>query len=197
MSIDSRPVIIVSGLARCGTSLTMQMLHSCGLRCAGEYPAFEAPETETVGRGSIRPEWLLQFDAVKVLDPHRAPFPGINAMVIWLDRDIYQQASSQVKFVKATSWFDVPASARKSIAKSLKRERPLAISQFKGMPKLFLNFKDAIANPMMFAQSICDFLGPAWNLEADKMAACVLPRKNGSMCEPDLAIEYQLLGDRA
>lgn len=34
-------MIIVTGIARSGLSLTMQMLHAGGIPCAGEPPAFE------------------------------------------------------------------------------------------------------------------------------------------------------------
>src|SRR5690348_17944000 len=90
-------VLIVAGLGRCGSSLMMQMLQRGGMKCAGEFPAFEMPETNHC---SISREWLSQFSggAVKILDPHLCTIENTPAVVLWLSRDHWHQAKSQIKF---------------------------------------------------------------------------------------------------
>lgn len=187
-----KPVIIVSGLARCGTSLTMQMLHACGIRCAGEPPAFEPEETNGLS-GPIPANWLMQFEAVKIIDPHRAQFPRVNALILWLDRDPSQQALSQLKMLRLLSGLRIPAGASGKMAKSLKEDRPVALNQFGEMPRLFLRFEDAIRSPYRFAAQICKFVSPHFSLNPEVMAACVMPRKCGAMCEASMDIEVALI----
>ncbi|MHB8286386.1 MAG: hypothetical protein ACYDD1_17175 [Caulobacteraceae bacterium] len=68
-----KPTIIVSGLGRCGSSLTMQMLNAAGVHCVGSFPSFEGPECEAFQEGFITAErWAaVAGRAVKLLDPHR------------------------------------------------------------------------------------------------------------------------------
>lgn len=39
--MSDKPTIFVSGLGRCGSSMTMQMLDAAGIPCIGDYPAYE------------------------------------------------------------------------------------------------------------------------------------------------------------
>jgi hypothetical protein len=190
--VNERHTIIVSGMARCGTSLTMQMLHACGLRCAGEYPAYEPQETNTL-HGPICPAWLSQFDVVKVIDPHRATFPRIAGSVIWLDRNPAQQAKSQVKMIRMLCGLNVPNSSCLAMEKSLRSDRAKALHSFIGMPVLHLSFEDAIDRPAYFARQIVDFCEGHHALNAETMAGCVVPRLAGPKCEPGMDIEAELI----
>ena len=194
--MDNKPVIIVSGLARCGTSLTMQMLRAAGMRCAGEPPAFEPPETNTV-LGSPDAAWLRQFEAVKIIDPHHAEIPEIDGRILWLDRNPVQQAMSQLKFLRCVAGIVAPSGSAARVRKSLIADRPKAIMAFRGMPMLFLKFEGAIRNPEAFAESIAGFLSPWYSLDTAGMASRVRARRNGSMCEPGVDMEMVLIGAHA
>ena len=186
-------LVIVSGQARCGTSLVMQMLEACGLRCAGEYPSFESPESNHMAR-ALDPAWLAQFEAVKILDPHRsefAPWPD-GTHVVWMDRDPHQQARSAVKMVTMFSGRRFPESAVAKIAASFVADRPEALSRYAGLPIFIGRFEDAILNTDTFCNALCTFL----DLDPASIDGVVVPRKNGAECEPRMDIEAALIGAR-
>ena len=79
-------IVLVCGLARCGTSLTMQMLQAGGMRCAGRAPAFEDFRAFA---GGYSDSWMREQagGAVKVLDPQlisRRQLAALPAIAIWL-----------------------------------------------------------------------------------------------------------------
>lgn len=187
----SRPIVIVSGLGRCGSSLTMQMLQACGLNCAGEFPAFE-PEESNMLYGKLSAEWMSKFEAVKILDPQRGKMPAVDAVIIWLERNPAQQAMSQVKFVRMVAGMDVKEGAAAKICKSLGRERPQAIRRYFGYRQIHVAFEDAILNTPLFCHQIANFMSPWWQLDEAKMAACVKPRENGPKCQSGMEIEMEL-----
>jgi hypothetical protein len=91
--------IAVGGLARCGTTLMMHMLHAGGIPCMGSKPDFEVDE---FNNRPVKAAFLERHSghAFKLLDPHRTPLPhGFRGVLVWLDRDPAQQAKSQAKFV--------------------------------------------------------------------------------------------------
>ena len=191
MNTADKPVVVVSGLGRCGSSLTMQMLHACGLRCAGEFPAFE-PEESNVLNG-LSADWLRRFEAVKILDPHRGgKFPLTNVSVIWIDRNPAQQAISQVKFVQMVGGLHIEQGAAGKMCKSLQRERPMALRKYYGMNQVHVSFEDAILATEGFCRQIAEFLSPWYVLDKSKMASVVRPRSNGAKVQCDMEIEMEL-----
>ena len=187
------PTVIVSGMARCGTSLTMQMLHACGLRCAGDPPAFEPPESNPLS-GSLTAEWIGQFDAIKVIDPHRSVFPKVSALVLWLDRDPGEQAKSQLKLISAMMpGLPIENGAARRMRKSLLADRPTALRSFLGMPVQFLQFEEAIRDPAKFTWRVARFLYPHFRIDPARAAACVRSRERGSLCQRGLDMEIMLI----
>lgn len=186
----SSPIVIVAGLGRCGSSLMMQMLSAAGLRCAGEYPAFEPNEAD---RDRISGRWLSRFEAVKILDPQRRRLPsGLNAIVLWLDRDVFQQAASQVKFLHTVLELAIPDVAAGRFATALIRDREKALASLRRFPILGLNFEHTIQRPVEASATIAAWLeshGRPVSITA--MASCVLERS--SDCRPDMSIETDLL----
>lgn len=196
MRADSgKPTLIVSGLARCGTSLTMQMLHACGLRCAGDFPSFEPPELNTL-HPLPSAAWLSRFDAIKIIDPHRAAIPQMNAIVLWLDRNPAFQSLSQCKMLRLVGGLDLPTGTQGRIRRSLVSERPRALLQFKGLPISILRFEVAVRRPLVFATQIAWFCRGYYTLDPQRMAECLLRRRNAERCEPDMDIEMQLVASR-
>jgi hypothetical protein len=184
--------VLVCGMARCGTSLTLQMLHACGLRCAGDFPAFEPPEINLLLENPSA-AWLESYDAVKIIDPHRGRLPQIDCAIIWLDRNPKQQARSQVKCLSAFSGFAFDHdAAEKAMERSLRQDRRVVLNALPDGPRLITSFEDAILDSLSFATSIATFLAPWHHLSVDKMIACVRPRRNSVKCEPTLEIEQEL-----
>jgi len=95
------PVIIVSGLGRCGSSLLMQMLVAGGIEpTGGTYPFWEDPRVAKLPNDFT---WLLENGGkcVKILHAHKlSPPPEIGAKVIWIDRSLKEQAKSWAKVGK-------------------------------------------------------------------------------------------------
>lgn len=80
----------VSGLARCGTSLMLQMLDAGGYPCWGTPPDYEPPNP---------PPWDERHVAYKLILPHHDSRNWKPDLVVWLERDIGEQAKSQVKLL--------------------------------------------------------------------------------------------------
>lgn len=170
--------IIVSGFGRCGSSLVMQMLHAGGIRCTGDYPAFE--NAAAIAAPGV---------ATKILDPHRNPLPP-GASIIWLDRDRAEQAKSHAKFNRLLLGLIAGREERRRIEASFSRDRHRAMAAFSGRPMLRLQFEEVLRDPAAAAAQLAAFLGRAFDQGA--AAKQVLPR--GPACAPDLAIELLLMG---
>lgn len=188
-----RPHIIVAGFARCGTTLTMHMLHAAGVACIGETPGFEVREIS--GMAVSRDFLFARFGhAFKLLDPHILTLPAgmPRTPVIWLDRNPVQQARSQAKFAHMVG--GMPMANRDHLrrwAAGLKEDRPRALRRFAGWPVLTLQFEGLIEAPRNSAALIARFLNPWWHgLDHEAMAAKVLPRSTD--CQPGVDIEMRL-----
>jgi hypothetical protein len=189
----SNPWIAVAGLARCGTTLTMNMLHAAGIPCIGCAPAFEVAE---INHRAVSRDFLNRYPghAFKHLDPHLAPLPReLPLLVIWLDRDPKEQAKSQAKFVTVLMGLPTPTRAHiRRMAQGLKRERPVALAQYNGCPRLVLQFEEVLKEPRTAALQIAAFLRAYWGLlDIDRMAAQV--RSRTPECQPGLDIELAML----
>jgi hypothetical protein len=190
--------ILVAGLGRCGSSLTMQMLQAAGVECLGDFPAFEPEE---VGF-SRRPHLLmacLSGRAAKILDPHRDidQWPQrIDARVIWLDRDAREQAKSQLKFVRLMAGLDIPGQQWRAMRAGLLADRKRCqewLDRCTPTP-LVMRFEDILRSPITAAVEMASFLGlPAGSENA--MAARVLQRE--PQCQPGLEIELKLCAEVA
>lgn len=169
-----------------GTSMVCQMLAAGGLRVAGQWPSYETPEP-----------WLdAEWQAAKLLDPHRAPLGWwlAGALVIWLDRDPMQQARSQVKLLGET--FRCRTEAR-AFANRLRKDRKRALMALRGarLDPLMWNFEQVLASPFLHAAALTRFVsidgGGNQPFDTGKAAAAVLRRD--SDCLPGLALEAHLL----
>ena len=186
----SGPLIIVSGLSRCGTSLVMQMLQAGGVAVTGEYPAFELVEFT----GPRELSFLQKFKGhgVKIIDPHLFDWRGVPELkVIWLDRDPAEQAKSQIKFGAAVAGLPIQQTRAmvRQWTRALRRDRPRCLALFKalGCETLFLSFERLVEAPLSAARELAEFTGAA---PAEAMAEAVRPR--GPECYPGL-LEIELL----
>jgi hypothetical protein len=190
--------IVVSGLGRCGSSLTMQMLEAGGVPCVGGFPAYEPPETN---HGCVTTEWLRSNDgkAVKILDPHSpsAPYavnpflPSVNLKIIWLDRDPQEQAKSVLKFAQMLLGMSPNYSSWELMAKRMKAERGQALAMYgSSHPLKVVTFESILVNPKAVAESIAEFL-PDYTLDIPAMVKAVHPRY--ASCAPGLDMEIRLI----
>ena len=186
---DEKPIILVCGFGRCGTSLMMQMLAAGGIPVVGGAPGYE----EEVPAGADAAYWLEHYAgrAIKVLDPQRErPPAGLNYKIIWLDRAFRQQALSQIKFIKMMEAGKYIPPAKWQVKRMEKlniAERPRAIATIYGLAGkencFGLMFEQLIVAPNIAAKQIWDVLGQYSTLPAEQadahvlsMAAVVRPR---------------------
>lgn len=182
-------IIIVCGLGRCGSSLTMQMLHAAGITCTGRGPAFEAEK----GYISTQdPYWLIRQTnkATKILLPNLYIFKKAQYKFIWVDRCPTEQAKSTAKFLKYMAPLPCSTQTIDSLIRHYYIDKKSGINQIKKYgPVLFVNFEDIIAFPLKVTATIAEFLGRDLNLIA--MTNTVLPRS--TECKPNINIEISLM----
>ncbi len=175
-----KKTVLVLGIARSGLTVTMQMLYAGGYSCAGERPAFEPfpmfgiPWDECKGK------------AVKVVDAQlQVPVPG-NYNIIYLRRDLNEQAKSTNKFGSILS--GMPEQPIKSLKNGLKKDYKAIDKWVKGHDVLRIEFEDLIINSHEVASRINDFVGG--DLDVAKMADTVIPRGPGCF---DGLLELQMV----
>ena len=189
------PPIIVSGLARCGSSLTMQMLHAGGVPCVGEPPAFEPPETNPL---NFTLDWMhaQEGKAFKLLDPQLSDcdFEGSGAIVILLRRNETEQAKSMAKFGHIMMGLQFDSKHVKRLTKSLERDLPRARRKFACLPTLVLSFERLILEPAFAACAIGSLLHPhGFVFDGDKAVNVVRlrsPDNYPGLLEADLVDAY-------
>lgn len=190
------PSIIVSGLGRCGTSLVMQMLDSGGVLTTGQWPAYEC--AETMGDTATHHAWLRSIEgrAAKLLDPHRCSPPrDLPALVIWLDRDVDQQAQSQIKFTEMLCGVSRPSRMRRrQLASLLTTERCAALAALDGPDRrrLMLRFEHLVEAPYEAAQMIAGFLKLQAEVQMDAARAAAVAIPRSGRCFPGL-LELEIL----
>jgi hypothetical protein len=184
-----RPVIIVVGLGRCGTSLAMQMLHAGGIPCVGQRPAFEDARTITDIDQSLFNDWAGH--AVKILDPHLAGVPAhIPAVAIFMQRRISEQAKSIAKFSHLVGGTPRWKSRQMALLEKGLISDMRAIRQvLEPIPTLMLQFEEVLARPHEAALQMARHIGVALDLLC--MAAVVKARS--PLCAPDVSMELQLV----
>lgn len=190
------PVVLVCGLGRCGTSLTMQMLHAGGLPCIGHWPAFEEHRANFE---SFDADFIASHPghAVKILDPQRVRLQQgqvlsrLPAIVIWLLRDFTEQAKSQAKLLESFVGMTSNRLHRRRLVASLRRDTALAHDALDGLPMRTVPFERLVYDPADGAATIDSFLREhGLRIDQQKAAAAVIDRPTS--CLPDM-LEVELL----
>lgn len=199
-------LILVAGLGRCGSSLMMQMLAASGLKCAGRAPMYETdwPWNEGLAQnyvdadGGISPEgcewaakaegWLARHQAAKYLSPHLFVQLSMPGMVVWLDRDPLEQASSQVKWMRAMG--DPLAFRPDAVAlfqSRLALDRASAIHALVGRPRIEVTFEHILRAPMEASEHVAEFAAE-FGMELDPARMAAVVRDRGVECAAGLEI---------
>ena len=175
-----KPVIVISGLPRSGTSMMMQMLYAAGLpvitdqlRTADEDNPKGYFEIERI-KGLYQENdksWLVDYKgkAVKIISFLLLHLPAkINYKVIFMERDLDEILASQKKMLqnRGESYDEIEDG-------SLKAKYRDHLSRVKWFLKcretfqvLYVPYADVLKEPKNLAETIQDFLGKRLDTEA-------------------------------
>lgn len=182
---QGRPVIVVSGLPRSGTSMLMRMLEAGGVevftdrvREADEDNPrgyFELEKVKALQQQADK-EWLREArgKAIKVISQLLTELPPENTYkVLFINRDLQEVVASQNKMlIRRGERVDPDADERmrRLFEKHLAKTRSWLGSN-RRFEVLELEYSQVIANPLAQAQRIREFLGH--ELDLHKMAGAV------------------------
>lgn len=187
----ARPPVVVSGFGRCGTTMVMTMLRAGGIPTApganthsGEHPD-PAQAIAAIAPGV----------AVKVIEPLvlNAALEHLEGLrVVWMDRDLGNQAKSLRKFTRGVMGLHYTGHQLKRLKVQWVIDRPKSLDLWRlhGVVTIH-HFEEAIADPNVFARGLADVL-PEYSLDVESMAAVVHDR--GPECLPDLRFELGPMG---
>ena len=177
------PLIVVSGLPRSGTSMTMQMLEASGLDIATdgirkpgednpkgyyEYERVKDLEKET------DKSYLKEFrgKTIKIISFLLKDLPETNNYkVVFMRRNLDEILASQTKMLKNRG--EASESSNEEMLELYKNHLWKVNYLMKHRPCfefLEVNYKDVVENPRREAERISEFLG---NLDVDKMTSAV------------------------
>lgn len=186
------PVLFITGLGRCGTTMMMHMLRAAGVPCAGTPPAFEDIPVSPSG---VDHDWLTAQagKAVKWIDPTVIHVRHRNGAAIFLSRNPAEQARSQIKMIGAASDRTTRRVMEKSIRRDTRRARAIVTNLFGAHFVRMLHYDKVLANPLHAAREIaalCDTLGLPFG--EITLAAKVVHRR-APACRPDLSAENNMI----
>lgn len=185
------PVLLVAGLGRCGTSAMMQALQAGGIPTVGDWPAFEPAEAGF----PVDPGWLAAQAgrAVKVLEPHRSPAAmKVPHLAIWMERNLNEQARSQIKMVAALSVAGATATRRERrlMSEALKHDTRKALALLHPVIAR-VEYEDLVERPVAVMHRIARRLPPGWRLDPEKAAAVI--HRRDPRCAPGLDMEIGMV----
>ncbi len=179
-----RPIVVVSGLPRSGTSMMMKMLSAGGLpivtdskRVADESNPegyFELEAVKDLDKNSDR-RWLrdARGHGVKILSPLLASLPDShNYSVIYMLRHLREVIASQDAMLARAGEPTQVTSLESLVAEyqtHLRRTRALLVNRA-CFDTLFVDYADAIGTPHAVAERVNVFVG---GLNVERMADAV------------------------
>jgi predicted AlkP superfamily phosphohydrolase/phosphomutase/tetratricopeptide (TPR) repeat protein len=182
---DARPIVIVSGLPRSGTSLVMQMLVAGGLpaktddhRPADAHNPRGFFEWEPVKKLHLHPARITEAagHAVKVVSaqvPHLAP--QLPLITIWIDRDLHEVVLSQESMILAREPSRIlPPRPQRLALLAHHRDTVLARLTARGRPLHRIDHAELLGDPEKTAATLATFLGELLP-HPERLAACVDP----------------------
>lgn len=174
----SKPVTIVAGLPRSGTSVMMQMLDAGGLEALSDQ--IRAPDIDN-------PKGYYEFEAVKSLKDDASWLPeaegkvvkmvyrllydlpeGYEYRVVFTLRTLAEVIASQEKMLQrlGSGGGEVPAEKLETIyGRELDAVKQWLAEQ-PNFQVLYVQYNDVLSNPHAVAEQLNDFLGGNLNVEA-------------------------------
>ena len=178
-----RPVLIVSGLPRSGTSLQMQMLQAGGVplltdeeRIADEHNPLGYFEFAPVKRLRQDATWISQAvgEAVKVVSPLLADLPtGYDYKVLLVQRSLAEVVASQMKLLATRGVVEPVANAEDllQLYTRYQAEMEQTLSTRSDIEVLKLNHPDLMTSPAEQVSKITAFIQPIWpEIKLDQQA---------------------------
>ena len=180
-----RPVVVVSGLPRSGTSMVMQMLEAGGLGVGTDRVRegdednprgyFELEKVKDLDKGGDK-RWLKEYRglAIKVISYLLRDLPRqVNYRVIFIERDLDEVLRSQKKMLERRGERSDDVSdgkLRGTFSGHLEEVRRL-LGESASFDTLYVGHRDLLEHPSGEARRINDFLGG--HLDESAMAAQV------------------------
>lgn len=171
----------------------MRMLDAGGFPVFGAQPSYE--KDELIGGcdlESVMPK--ITGRASKLLDAHRVskwPSEIPNCKIIWLERNIKEQAKSQVKFLQLAAGLDIPSSAWRVMRSQLRMDHSQCMRVLDFRDILVLHFERILKDPIAVAHTLERYLEMPMNVEA--MASVVIQRS--PKCAAGLEIESSAVAE--
>ena len=183
-----KPIVLVSGLPRSGTSMLMQMLHEAGLPIVRDHFR-EADEDNPKGYHefekvkeldkSEEKGWLKKHrgEVIKIISFLLQDLPlNLNYKIIFMHRNLDEVLRSQNKMLErlGTKGPDVDDEKMKDNYKMHLRKVYYRLRHTRNFKALFVDYTNVIEDPLREAGRIRQFLGD-YDLDLEKMASVVDP----------------------
>ena len=195
--MGSNEIIICGGLGRCGTSLMMRLLHTGGMPVfADNFASYESELANSLEYPDPK-EWMAEVEgkAIKILDIHRMYLPaGYKFRMVWMERDLRQQAKSHIKFVGAmygAGFSDHRESNVRNLMESLRSDTKKCLRKMEGLriPVLIIKFEHLLSHPARDLAKVASFIDCPLNLEK----AVQVVKVRSAACAPDIDTELNLI----
>lgn len=192
------PILLVSGLGRCGTTLAMTMLDAGGFPVSGPRPAYEPSQHWNMGLPDA--DWIRAQEgkAVKwILGPlHRQkairnllPVPPV---IILLERNAREQARSQIKMI-GPSATKLGRRAEKAMERSIRRDMPIVRAHMRSLGTVYQwAFEDVLENPFWAGRALERIIGHHFDRDFDVEMAIRTVLQRDPACRPDMLIESHI-----
>ena len=174
-----KPIYVVSGLPRSGTSMMMKMLEAGGLRILTDnirtadddnlQGYYEYERVKQLREGDV--EWLNDAggSVVKVISALLEYLPtGQYYKVIFMEREMMEILSSQRKMLERRGKPGDPAEDGKFAelyGKHLEKVKAWLAHQA-NMEVLYINYNDMVKQPAQYAAKVAEFLGISMEIRA-------------------------------
>lgn len=193
--MQANEIIVVTGLARSGTTCMMRMLEAGGIplyydkdkplewRENGvDYLNYNIILRETDKINDLKAgdaSWLEECKgmAVKILAPTKVKIPTVYSYrFIYMDRKLKHMVNSQRKYLMRAKNRKMPDHDRAVIEhiRELTREGIKLLGNYPGSHLIMVKFEDMLKHPRAVAMKVASFLGE--RLDIEKMAKVVWTR---------------------
>ena len=182
--VSLKPIIIVSGIPRSGTSMVMAMLAAGGVECISDgirtadednpRGYFEDERVKKLAAADNR-SWLgeARGKVVKIVSPLLKDLPDDNVYkVLFVRRDLREVLASQRKMMdRRGEHHDQPDGLMEEMFKKHLTTLDAMLRTRSEIELMYFDHREVIGDPRGQAKRICEFLGHS--LDIDLMAAAV------------------------